>query len=141
MPELIFFLQNACRSDADMRAADIASFMSELPLQLAIKYASKMGKMYLTDKLSHVRAVDWTKLSEQMQAAYKRKNFSKYDDFGAGLEECHVKNRNNTCSQPDLFEDTPPVTEGYKNISIWNFVNSLNEDFLTSIDFFQETNY
>jgi hypothetical protein len=63
--EYIVLLQLACRSGLEYRALELCELMpSHSVVQLAVKYASKLGKMNLADKVSEVAA---HKLEEREQ--------------------------------------------------------------------------
>jgi hypothetical protein len=64
----LLLLQLACRSGLEYRAVELCNLMpSHHIVQLAMKYASKLGKMNLSDKVSEMAA---RKLEESEQGLH-----------------------------------------------------------------------
>ena len=51
---LLKLLAHACQLEQEVRALDICKLMSSTTLQIAIKYASKNGRMQLANKISQM---------------------------------------------------------------------------------------
>lgn len=115
----------ACKGDFDLRAREVASLMPEQPLQMAIKYASKCGKMNLAEKLNEVVPVDWADMRQLSR--------SHVHTMGAVSEtrpsEPHMEpgfSNGYQASQRDIFDDTPAGACLFRSLSFFLKVSGEN---------------
>ena len=73
---LLKLLAHACQLEQEVRALDICKLMSSTTLQIAIKYASKNGRMQLANKISQM-ACQKQEEEERTQAGV----YTQCDDF------------------------------------------------------------
>lgn len=74
-----FHIQLACRTERESRALEVCQLMpSYHTVQLAIKYAGKLHRMQLADKLGEVASA---KMEEEMERAAKAHQMEEEDDL------------------------------------------------------------
>lgn len=66
---MFFYFQLACRSEVEQRALELMELLKDdRLLPLAAKYASRLGRMHLADKLTNL-ADTWEKEAEKLNIA------------------------------------------------------------------------
>ena len=69
---LLKLLAHACQLEQEVRALDVCKLMSSITLQIAIKYASKNGKMQLANKISKLACEKQEEEEQQQKLASER---------------------------------------------------------------------
>lgn len=93
----INFLQGAVNNSDDLRAVELASFMTEKALDVAVKYAMTQGRSHLADKLKSIKPVDWNNY-------YPVHSANQPSNEDADVRRFEVGDLN---SQRDMFEESP----------------------------------
>ncbi|KAK6618989.1 hypothetical protein RUM44_003370 [Polyplax serrata] len=95
----------AVNNSDDLRAVELASFMTEKALDVAVKYAMTQGRSHLADKLKSIKPVDWNNY-------YPVHSANQPSNEDADVRRFEVGDLN---SQRDMFEESPQKVSRIEN--------------------------